>query len=87
MKNAVKLTREKLGPVVWGYLEIRDEENVSPCVCGIASIFARVATLSGMCDQFDMEGYDVDWRIWDAMPNEWERKALSWKNAEQTRLA
>ena len=86
MKYARKIKKEKLGPTVFGYLEIRGDEDVSPCVCVVDFCIARVASLNGS-DQYDMAGYDVDWRIWDQMPNQWERKMVSWQNAEQTRLA
>ncbi len=86
MKSARKIDSEKLMPVTWGYLEIRDDD-ISPCVAGIGAQLAQVATLSGLQETLDLGAYDVDWRIWDAMPNEWERIAAKWKQVAQTRMA
>ena len=87
MKNAKKIKVEKLTPVAWGYLEMRGDEEICPCVLGVGSQLAVAATLIGDRMTLQLDSYDVEWRLWDTLPCTWERDAQKWEEGQQTRMA
>lgn len=87
MKNAKKIKVEKLTPVAWGYLEMRGDEEICPCVLGVGSQLAIAAPLFGDQMTLNIDDYDVEWRLWDALPYKYEREAQKWEEGTQTRMA
>ena len=86
MTPAKMIKFEKLTPVSWGYLEIRGDHEICPCVLGVGEQVATAATLIGEHMTLSLVNYGVEWRLWNIMPSSWECDACRWEDGQQVQF-